>query len=209
MRRQNPEIVVRNVEILQLFKRGMNYSAIGKKFNLTRERVRQIINMEDFNLTKKKTIETHHRIILKSLEVIENDLPISTLYKEFNKSTVCLVFKKILGQTLKSLQMEKQSEKIFQLHKRGATINEIAKEMNLAYYYVDKLLTLAGLRPTRKLLEQRSINLLREYYTSTKSKREIERKFGVSRNTIYMLEKESLYKNNKELQILRKLKESL
>ena len=198
------ERAIRDSQIISLIERGMDYSAIAKKFNLTKVRVQQIAWKN--NITKKdKNILKQQTIIKEVLECIEKNTPFNTLYSKYKKGEICYTFHKILKRSASSIQCEMKKQRIIKLHKERVSILDIAEQVGMGYQYVDKILCIAGLRPSRKLVEDRGMIILRTYYTSDKPKRQIEKEFGVSRNTIYYLQNSKNFKDNEELNTLRKL----
>ena len=151
----------------------------GTKFKLTRERVRQIRSRAKiapkFNLRDQTLIK-------EVLECIEKGESISTLYKKYNQSTISYIFRKILKRSAKSIQTEKRRDRIIQLYKDGFSMYEISERVVMTYTYVVRILSIAGVRPSRRLTKDRNLVILKTYYTTNKTKREVEREFGVSRN---------------------------
>lgn len=66
------DLIKRKQKIKQLRKKGLTYTAIGKKFNLSRQRIHQIINPEKYKEIKKRYSQTEGAKIRVKKWRIEN-----------------------------------------------------------------------------------------------------------------------------------------
>ena len=86
----NPSIILRNAEILQMRKQGETLDAIGRKHNLTRERVRQVLFVIEDNLDLQQVKSVKNENIRKEFETEIRGLQnhIDSNWNDFQSKTI-------------------------------------------------------------------------------------------------------------------------
>jgi len=122
----------RNKQIFDLFNEGYPSVKIAKKFNISKERVRQILN--SFNIEPRKLIgESRENKLKIAKEAYDNGLGVKQTISMFNMSRYEIdLFRDKYDSNflpLKEIQEnnKKRNKELYKLYKKGLTANEILK----------------------------------------------------------------------------------
>ena len=146
--------VERNKTIVSLAKTGeYSLQAIGDKFNLSRERVRQILCDNGINIKDYRTIQSKLTPeFLKTFSTLD-ELVEATGYSRTSCYKAC-VRTGINLKSKKRIFIEKRDKEILDLLDKGYTQKEVAEKFNMPYSNVSRISLSKGMKKRRLVGEE-------------------------------------------------------